>query len=92
MAGALTGFLKKKKNPYYNRKMSKEFNDAKIPEISININGIDIDKCWYMIRLAFVKKSPKFHGLLQKQWKWFFFSFGSKFYKLVNFPTPFKKN
>ena len=47
MAGALTGFQKKKKkkNPYYNRKMSKEFNDAKIPKTSININGIDIDKC-----------------------------------------------
>ena len=41
--GHLLAFLKKKS--YYNRKMSKEFNDAKIPETSININGIDIDKC-----------------------------------------------
>ena len=47
VAGALTGFLKKnkKKVSYYNRKMSKEFNDAKIPKTSININVIDIDKC-----------------------------------------------
>ena len=44
--GHLLAFSKKKKkNPNYNRKMSKEFNDAKIPKTSININGIDIDKC-----------------------------------------------